>query len=168
MNNLRARTPHRLSFHESTSDFDRDESDAQIAARPPVNDTKETLNGLTEQIIGAALKVHTELGPGLLESSYDSCLTYELLDLGLFVERQKALPLTCRGQTLDCGYRIDLLVEQTVVVEVKAIERIERVHRAQVLSYLRLSGCKVGLLINFNVKWLVKDGIRRIVNGFPD
>jgi GxxExxY protein len=104
----------------------------------------------------------------MFESAYDSCLAYELLALGLFIERQKALPVTYCGQTLDCGYRIDLLVERAVVVEVKAIERVDRVHRAQVLSYLRLSGCKVGLLVNFNVKSLIEDGLRRIVNGFPD
>ena len=85
----------------------------------------------------------------------------------MFVERQKALPLTYRGQILDCGYRIDLMVERLVIVEVKAVERFERVHSAQLLSYLRLSGCKVGLLLNFNVKWLVDDGIKRVVNGFP-
>jgi GxxExxY protein len=84
------------------------------------------------------------------------------------VERQKQLPLIYRGHMLDCGYRIDLVVEGSVVVEVKSIERFERVHAAQVLSYLRLSGCKVGLLINFNVKWLVEDGLKRIVNGFPE
>ena len=84
------------------------------------------------------------------------------------LERQKALPLVYRGRTLDCGYRIDLLVEGLVVVEIKAVERVDRVHRAQVLSYLRLSGCKVGLLIHFNVKLVVKEGLPRIVNGCPD
>ena len=129
---------------------------------------KEQLNALTETIIAAALRVHEALGPGMLESSYDACLAFELLERGLHVERQKALPLIYRGQRLDCGYRLDLLVEALIVVEVKAIERLEKVHRAQVLSYLRLSGCTVGLLINFNVRWLVRDGVRRIVNGFPD
>ena len=120
-----------------------------------MNTTRESLNSLTHTIIESAIRVHDELGLGLLESSYDSCLTYELLQNGLSVERQKLLPVVYRGQTLDCGYRIDILVERSVVVEVKSIEKIEKVHRAQVLSYLRLSGCKVGLLINFNVKWLV-------------
>ncbi len=129
---------------------------------------KERLNALTEMIIAAALDVHNELGPGMLESSYDACLAFELLQRGLSIERQKALPLTYRGQRLDCGYRLDLLVEQAVVVEVKAIERLERVHGAQLLSYLRLAGCKVGLLLNFNVKWLVKEGLKRVVNGFPE
>jgi GxxExxY protein len=129
---------------------------------------KEQLNTLTEAIIGAAIRVHEEIGPGMLESSYDACLTFELLDRGLSVERQKLLPLVYRGRAMDCSYRLDLLVERLVVVEIKAIERLERVHSAQVLSYLRLTGCKVGLLINFNVKWLVKEGVRRIVNGFPE
>ncbi len=129
---------------------------------------QDRLNALTETIIAAALDVHNELGPGMLESSYDACLAFELLRRGLSIERQKALPLTYRGQRLDCGYRLDLLVEQAVVVEVKAIERLERVHGAQLLSYLRLSGCKVGLLLNFNVRWLVKEGLKRVVNGFPE
>jgi GxxExxY protein len=126
------------------------------------------LNDLTDEIIGAAVRVHREVGPGLLESAYEACVTFELTDRGLSLERQKALPLVYRGRTLDCGYRIDLLVEGLVVVEIKAVERVDRVHRAQVLSYLRLSGCKVGLLINFNVKLVVKEGLSRIVNGFPD
>lgn len=129
---------------------------------------KERLNALTEQIIGCAISVHHELGPGMLESAYEACLACELIDRGLFLERQKVLPLVYRGQSLDCGYRIDLLVEQLVIVEVKSIERFDHVHMAQLLSYLRLAGCKVGLLINFNVKWLVKDGLRRLVNNFPD
>jgi GxxExxY protein len=129
---------------------------------------KEWLNGLTERIIAAAIAVHHELGPGMLESAYEACLAYELLDRGMTFERQKPLPLAYRGVTLDCGFRLDLLVEQAVVVEVKAIERFDKVHSAQLLSYIRQSRCKVGLLINFNVKWLVADGIKRIVNGFPD
>src|SRR5882762_6274904 len=115
--------------------------------------TKDQLNALTERIIAAAIAVHHELGPGMLETTYEACLAYELLDGGLFVERQKSLPLVYRKQVLDCGFRIDLLVERAVVVEVKSVERFERVHGAQLVSYLRLSVCKVGLLINFNVKW---------------
>ena len=129
---------------------------------------KKRLNGLTEQIIGAALGVHRELGPGMLESAYEACLVFELLQRGLQVERQKSLPLVYRGRTLDCGYRIDLLVENEVIVEEKAVERLEAVHGAQVLSYLRLSGCKVGLIINFNVMWLISQGVKRVVNGFPE
>lgn len=104
----------------------------------------------------------------MLESAYDACLAYELLKRDLRIERQKPMPLVYQSQLLDVGYRIDILVEELVVVEVKAVECIDRVHGAQLLSYLRLSGCKVGLLINFNVKWLVENGIKRIVNGFPD
>jgi len=126
------------------------------------------LNTLTEQIIGAAIAVHNELGPGGLESSYEACLSFELIDRGLVIERQKALPLVYRGRTLDCGYRVDLLVEDLVIVEIKCVERFEAVHSAQLISYLRLSGCKVGLLINFHVKWLADRGIKRMVNGFPE
>jgi GxxExxY protein len=129
---------------------------------------KERLNALTDQIIGAAIAVHHELGPGMLETAYEACLAFELIDRGLGVERQKALPLIYRGQILECGYRIDLLIERLVIVEVKASERFERVHSAQLRSYLRQSDCRVGLLINFNVKWLAEDGIKRVVNGFPD
>ena len=129
---------------------------------------KEHLNALTREIIAAALDVHRELGPGMLESAYDACFAFALLDRGLSVERQVALPLTYRGQVVDCGYRVDLWVEKAVVVEVKASEKLLPVHSAQLLSYLRLSGCKVGLLINFNVRWLTRDGIKRVVNGFPE
>src|SRR5580765_1011884 len=104
----------------------------------------------------------------MLESVYEACLMYELLSRGLSVERQKPLPIVYQGQTMDCGYRLDLLVESKVVVEVKSVERFLPVLGAQLLSHLRFSECKVGLLINFNVKWLVKDGIKRIVNGFPE
>jgi len=129
---------------------------------------KDYLNSITERIIAAAITLHRELGPGMLESAYEVCLAYELIERGLTIERQKPLPIVYRGQTLDCGYRVDLLVEGAVVVEVKSVEKFDRVHGAQLVSYLRLSGCKVGLLINFNVKWLVEDGIMRKVNGFPE
>ena len=128
---------------------------------------KDRLNHITETIIGAAIEVHRALGPGLLESAYEACLTFELAQRGLKVERQKPLPVVYREVKLDCGYRLDLLVEEAVIVEVKAIDRLAPIHQAQLLSYLRLSGCKVGLLINFNVKML-KNGIRRVVNDFPD
>jgi GxxExxY protein len=120
------------------------------------------LNRLTEKIIGAAIEVHRHLGPGLLESAYETCLVYELELLGLAVERQKALPLVYKDIRLDQGYRLDLLVAQQVVVELKVVEQLTPVHEAQVLSYLRFSGCQVGLLINFNVK-LLKDGLRRFI-----
>ena len=128
---------------------------------------KTELNKITEIIIGAAMAVHRELGPGLLESAYEACLAYELPDRGLSVERQKALPVRYRGVNVDCGYRRDLLVEGKVIVELKAVERLEAIHKAQLISYLKLSGCKVGLLINFNVK-VLKDGIRRLVNELEE
>lgn len=120
------------------------------------------LNKLTEQIIGAAIEVHRHLGPGLLESAYETCLAYEFQQLGLTFERQKALPLIYKEIHLDQGYRIDLLVERRVIVELKVVEQITPVHEAQVLSYLRFSGCEIGLLLNFNVK-LLKHGIRRFI-----
>jgi GxxExxY protein len=120
------------------------------------------LNSLTEKIIGAAIEVHRHLGPGLLEAAYETCLAYELERLDLKVERQKALPLVYKEIHLDQGYRLDLLVEQQVIVELKVVEQIAPVHEAQILSYLKFSGCKIGLLINFNVK-LLKEGIRRFI-----
>ena len=132
------------------------------------HEVQHRLNAITERIIGAAIQVHHELGPGCLESSYEACLTYELVDQGLTLERQKPLPLVYRGRTLDCGYRLDLLVEGMVIVEIKCVDHFEPVHTAQLMSYLRLSGCTVGLLLNFKVKWLVAHGIKRIVNGFPE
>jgi GxxExxY protein len=103
----------------------------------PHDDERERLNQLSNVIIGAALRVHDELGPGMLESAYEACLMFELVDKGLRVEREKPLPLVYPGYRLDCGYRLDLLVEGAIIVEVKAIERLERVHSAQLLSYLR-------------------------------
>jgi GxxExxY protein len=129
---------------------------------------KELLDTLTREVIGAAIHVHRELGPGLLESAYETCLAFELTERGFAVERQKALPLVYRGKTLNCGYRLDLLVEREVVVEIETVEHFDPVHVAQVLGYLRLSGCRIGLLINFNVKWLTRDGLRRLVNNFPE
>ena len=111
--------------------------------------------------------MHKELGPGLLESAYEACLAYELTQNGLNFERQKDLPLNYRGVNVDCGYRIDLLVETQVVVEVKVVEKIEMIHEAQLLSYLKLSKCPVGLLIDFNVE-VLKNGIRRLVNRFSE
>jgi GxxExxY protein len=125
------------------------------------------LNKITEKIINGAISVHKELGPGLLESAYEACLVYELASQNLKVERQKSLPLRYRGIQLDCGYRLDLLIEESIIMEIKAIEKLEPIHEAQLLSYLKLSKCPVGLLINFNVKFL-KDGIRRLVNQFKE
>jgi len=128
---------------------------------------RENLDQITASSIGAAIEVHRALGPGLLESAYEACLTFELAQRGLKVEQQKPLPVVYREVKLDCGYRLDLLVEEAVIVEVKAVDRLMPIHQAQLLSYLKLSGCKVGLLINFNVR-VLKDGIRRVVNDFPD
>ena len=125
---------------------------------------RERLNKITETIIGAAIQVHKTLGPGLLESAYEACLAYELSKRGLRSEQQKPLPLVYEQVKLDCGYRIDLVVEGSVVVEVKSVDALAPIHDAQVLTYLKLSGCKIGLLLNFNVPML-KDGIRRFVNG---
>ncbi|MGH9142238.1 MAG: GxxExxY protein [Vicinamibacterales bacterium] len=125
------------------------------------------LNKLTEQIIGAAIHVHRTLGPGLLESAYEICLYQELLTRGLKVERQKPLPLVYSAIALDCVYRVDIVVEAAVVVEVKSVTRFDRVHEAQMVSYLKLSKKCVGLLINFNVRVLAETGIKRLVNGFP-
>ena len=115
---------------------------------------------ITEQIIGAAIEVHKVLGPGLMESAYEECLCRELALRGIGVERQSPLPVEYKGARLDCGYRLDLLVEQSVVVEIKSLSSIEPIHEAQLLTYLKLGGWKLGLLINFNVPAL-KDGVRR-------
>ncbi|MDP2303172.1 MAG: GxxExxY protein [Ignavibacteria bacterium] len=121
------------------------------------------INQITEKILSCAFKVHTILGPGLLESAFEECLFYEIKKSQLHVEKQKSLPLVYFEVKLDAGYRIDLLVENKVIVELKSVEAINDVHLAQVLTYLKLSGCEVGLLINFNVKSL-KNGIRRVIN----
>ena len=123
----------------------------------------EKINKITEAIIGAAIEVHRTLGPGLLESAYEACLVFELIQRGFQVERQKTLPLIYKGVNVDAGYRLDLLVNDLVIVEIKAVEKLAPIHTAQLLSYLRLSERKVGLLINFNVK-LLKHGIKRLAN----
>ncbi len=120
------------------------------------------INSLTEPVIGAAIEVHRELGPGLLESAYEMCLCRELALRGLTFERQKAIPIDYKGARLDCGYRADLIVAGQLLVETKSIETLLPIHEAQLLSYLKLSGLKAGLLINFNVR-LLKNGIRRRV-----
>ena len=128
---------------------------------------REDLNAITEGIIGAAMDVHRALGPGLLESAYEACMFFELSQTGFRVERQQPLPVVYRGIQLDCGYRLDLVVEDSVIVEVKAVDRLAAIHQAQLLSYLKLSGRQVGLLINFNVG-LLKDGVRRVVKDLPE
>lgn len=123
------------------------------------------LNTITHKIIGGAIEVHRALGPGLLESAYEACLAFELAERGLKIEQQKPLPVVYKDVQLECGYRLDLLVEDAVIVELKSVSELAPIHKAQVISYLRLSGCNVGLLINFNVE-VLKDGVRRLVNNF--
>jgi GxxExxY protein len=119
------------------------------------------INRITEAIIGAAIEVHRHLGPGLLESAYQTCLARELDLRGIAFEQEKPLPLEYKGVKLDCGYRLDFLVEEAVVVELKTVEALQPIHEAQLLTYLRLGGCKIGLLINFNVP-ILKNGIKRM------
>jgi len=128
---------------------------------------KDKLDQITGRIIGAAIEVHKTLAPGLLESAYEACLAYELHQLGYKVEQQKPLPVIYKEVKLDCGYRLDLAVEDVVIVEIKAIEQLAPIHDAQVISYLRLADNRVGLVINFHVT-LLKYGVKRIVNNFPD
>ena len=121
-------------------------------------------NELAHKVIGIALEVHSALGPGLLESAYKECLFYKIIKSGLVVQREKPMPLVFEEVKLDCGYRIDLLVENKLVIEVKSVEAINPVHLAQTLTYMKLGNYKLGLLINFNV-FLLKNGIKRIING---
>ena len=117
---------------------------------------------LTSKIIGCAIEVHKILGPGLLESAYEECFAYELRNAGLQIEQQKTLPVMYKDINLDCGYRIDILVEDTIIVELKSVDAINPVHEAQILTYLKFSGKKIGLLINFNVT-LLKNGLKRFI-----
>jgi len=128
-------------------------------------DTLMKLNQISGEIVDSAMKVHSSLGPGLLESAYEACLLFELRRRGLDAQTQVGLPVIYEDVNLDVGYRLDVLVEGRVVVEIKSVESIKPIHKAQLLSYLKLSGHKVGLLVNFNVTRL-KDGIRRMVNNF--
>ena len=121
-------------------------------------------NEIAHKIIGSALEVHKALGPGLLESAYQECLAYKLIQAGLQVEKERAMPLVFEGVKLDCGYRIDILVERKVVIEVKSVDALNDIHLAQTLTYLKLGDFKLGLLINFNVT-LLKQGIKRVING---
>jgi GxxExxY protein len=125
-----------------------------------VKKLKMETNQITEKIIGYAIEVHKNLGPGLLESAYEECLYYELENCGLNVKRQLALPLVYKDVKLDAGYRIDLMVENKVIVEIKSVEAIAEIHKAQLMTYMKLANIKIGLLINFNVSRL-KDGIVR-------
>ncbi len=125
----------------------------------------DQINTLTQKIIGAEIEVHKILGPGLLESAYEECLCHELILGGIPFERQKPLPIAYKGIHLECGYRLDFLVDSKVVVELKSVEQLLPIHKAQLLSYLKLGGWTTGLLINFNVKML-KNGIHRLRNGY--
>lgn len=120
-------------------------------------------NEISNEVIGAAIEVHRNLGPGLLESAYENCLCYEFDQRGIKYERQKPLPITYKDTKLDCGYRLDLVVHDLVILELKAVDQIQPIHSAQVLTYLKLSNLKLGILINFNVT-VLKNGIKRIVN----
>ncbi len=128
------------------------------------NDMKENtqFEELSKAVIGCAIEVHRELGPGLLESAYEQCLSHELRLKGIPFELQKVMPVVYKGTQIDCGYRLDLLVDGGIIFELKAVSAIERIHEAQILTYLKLAKVKTGLLINFNVP-LLKDGIRRFV-----
>lgn len=122
-----------------------------------------TENEISNTIIGLAIEIHKTLGPGLLENTYKECLFYKINKIGLFVEKEKAMPLIFEEVKLDCGYRVDLLVERKFIIEIKSVESLNTVHLAQTLTYLKLGNYKLGLLINFN-EILLKNGIRRIVN----
>lgn len=130
-----------------------------------VEKSRDDLNSISGKIIEFAINVHKELGPGMLEGAYEVCLVHELVQHGFEVQRQVVLPIVYQGVRLDAGYRIDLLIEDSVIVELKAVEKLHPVHEAQLLSYLRMSDLRLGLLINFNEK-LLKDGVRRVVNRF--
>lgn len=125
------------------------------------------INKLSSEIIGAAIEVHKNLGPGLLESAYEECLTHEFGLRDLSVKRQVPVPVVYKGKKLDCGYRLDVVVENAFILELKSCEKIEPIHKAQLLTYLRLSGFNLGLLLNFNVS-VMKDGIVRIVNELKE
>ncbi|WP_456441671.1 GxxExxY protein [Caldithrix abyssi] len=126
-----------------------------------------TENEISRLILDAAFKVHKALGPGLLESAYEECLFYELKNNDLFIEKQKPLPLIYEEVKLDIGYRVDLFVEKKVIIEVKSVESLNDIHLAQILTYLKLSNCRLGILINFNVT-LLKNGIKRVVNNLQE
>lgn len=147
-----------LSVSVVKSNPERLTAEAQRARRRMV------MNGLTEKIIGAAIEVHKALGPGLLESAYEGCLAHEFSLANVPFERQVPLPITYKSVQVDCGYRLDFLIENTVVLELKAVEALQPIHEAQLLTYLKLGGWPIGLLINFNVS-VLKKGIKRMVHN---
>ena len=123
------------------------------------------INSLTDKVIGCAIEVHRSIGPGLLESAYEECLCYELSQSGLEFKRQVPLPVVYKAVRLDCGYKLDIIVENSVILEIKAVEKLVSIHEAQLLSYLRMLDMRLGLLLNFHSA-VLKDGIKRIVNNF--
>jgi GxxExxY protein len=125
------------------------------------------INKLSSEVIGAAIEVHKTLGPGLLESAYEECLCHELSLQGMSFERQKPLAVTYKEKLLDCGYRLDIVVEKKIILELKSCEKIEPIHKAQLLTYLRLSGINLGLILNFNVP-VMRNGIARVVNNLKE
>ena len=125
------------------------------------------INQLSSQIIAAAIEVHKALGPGLLESAYEKCLCHELKLRGFWFENQKPLPLVFKGEKLECGYQLDIVVKSTIILELKSCEKIKPIHKAQLLTYLKLSGLKLGLLLNFNVP-VMRDGIIRMVHELQE
>ena len=127
----------------------------------------QSFREITEQVIGACIEIHRHLGPGLLESAYEECLCHELSVLGIHFERQKPLPVKYKTVNLACGYRLDLVIEHKIILELKAVESLLAIHEAQLLTYLKLSGLTLGLLINFNVP-VLKNGIKRVANNFID
>ena len=130
-----------------------------------IDPVRERINLLTEKIIGCSIEVHKAIGPGLLESAYEECLCYELAQNNLRFERQVPLPVLYKGVNLDCGYRLDIIVEDLVILEIKAVDRLMAINEAQLLSYLRMLDKRVGLLLNFHSS-VLKNGIKRIVNNF--
>ncbi|REJ75227.1 MAG: GxxExxY protein [Acidobacteria bacterium] len=126
---------------------------------------QQNLNDVSRKVIGASIEVHKEIGPGLLESAYEECLSFELETQGLSIKRQVPLPITYKGKVLSCGYRMDILVENEIILELKTVKKIEELHKAQLLSYLRMSGRHLGLILNFHSAYM-KQGIKRIVNKF--
>jgi GxxExxY protein len=128
---------------------------------------KMDINNLSGCVIGAAIEVHKALGPGLLESAYEECLSYELTNRGVSYERQKSVPVTYKGRHLDCAYRVDLVIENIMILELKAISAVEPIHKAQILTYLKLMDLNLGFIFNFNTI-LMKDGIYRIVNNLRE
>ena len=124
-----------------------------------------TENELSNKVVGLAIKVHSALGPGLLESAYKECLYYKIGKAGFYIEKEKSMPLSFETVQLQCGYRIDLLVENKLVIEIKSVECLNDIHLSQILTYMRLGNYKLGLLMNFNV-FKIKDGIKRVINGW--